>query len=89
MQTSSVKSCLSGQNGSELMAEKKLLRRIKITPPLLSVLLGVVVLALVLFVPPVYGISDNGQFGQILAGNGLYKLDRGQEDEYFLSLIHI
>lgn len=65
------------------MAEKKLLRRIKITPPLLSVLLGVVVLALVLFVPPVYGISDNGEFGQILAGNGLYKLDRGQEDEYF------
>lgn len=49
----------------------------------LTVLLGMAVMALTLFVPPVLGSADNGELAAVIEGNGLYKLDHGEADEYF------
>lgn len=50
---------------------------------LLAVLLGAFVMICSVFVPPVTGSADNGELVPVIEGNGLYKLDHGEKDEYF------
>lgn len=50
---------------------------------LFTVFTAMVIMAAVFFVPPVLGSADNGEFAAVLAGNGFYKQDRGEKDEYF------
>lgn len=50
---------------------------------LFAVLIGILIMGITLFVPPVLGSADNGEYASIIEGNGLYKLDRGKKDEYF------
>lgn len=48
-----------------------------------AVMLGAVIMALAIFLPPVLGSADNGELAPVIEGNGLYKLDHGEKDEYF------
>lgn len=50
---------------------------------LLAVLAAAVIMGIAFFIPPVLGSADNGEYGGVLAGNGLYKLDHEEPDEYF------
>ena len=50
---------------------------------LFAVIIDAMIMGIALFVPPVIGSADNGEFASTIEGNGLYKLDRGEKDEYF------
>ncbi len=52
------------------------------SPPALAALFSAAIMIYVLFLFPV-GMADNGDYYRVINGNGLYKLDRGQVDEYF------
>lgn len=58
--------------------------RLKMPSPaaLAAMLAGMLVFA-ILFLSPVVGMADNGDFYRIMVGNGLYKLDRYEDDQYF------
>jgi len=49
----------------------------------LAALLTGILLLTMLFLSPVIGMADNGDFYRIMVGNGLYKLDRYEADQYF------
>ena len=51
------------------------------SPPKLSVIIAAGIIIIVLFVFPV-GMADNGDFYRVINGNGIYKLDRAQSDQY-------
>ncbi len=53
------------------------------SPSLLAALLTGILLLGLLFTSPVAGMADNGDFYRIMVGNGLYKLDRYENDQYF------
>jgi hypothetical protein len=53
------------------------------SPPLLAALLTGILLLAMLFLQPVIGMADNGDFYRIMVGNGLYKLDRYEAGQYF------
>ena len=52
------------------------------SPAALAALLTGILLLIMLFLSPV-GMADNGDFYRIMVGNGLYKLDRYDADQYF------
>ncbi len=60
------------------------MRRFRLPSPAIvaAVLTGVILLTL-LFLSPVIGMADNGDFYRIMVGNGLYKLDRYEAGQYF------
>jgi hypothetical protein len=53
------------------------------SPALTAALLTGVIMLILLFLPSAVGMADNGDFYRIMAGNGLYKLDRYEADQYF------
>lgn len=53
------------------------------SPPLLAAAASAVLMFFVLMVHPLIGMADNGDFFRSINGNGIYKLDRYEEDEYF------
>lgn len=53
------------------------------TPAVLAAMAGAVILVCVLFIPPLIGMADNGDFFRIISGQGIYKLDRYEEDQFF------
>ncbi len=58
--------------------------RIKLpSPAAMAAMLTGIVLLILLFLSPVIGMADNGDFYRIMVGNGLYKLDRYETDQYF------
>ena len=57
-------------------------KRLLLSPSVLAVIVAACILFLTLFLTPVIGMADNGDFYRVINGNGLYKLDRGQPDEY-------
>ena len=60
------------------------MRSIKLpSPALLAALLTGILLLTMLFLHPVIGMADNGDFYRVMVGNGLYKLDRNEADQYF------
>ena len=52
------------------------------SPQVLAALMTGVVMLILLFASPV-GMADNGDFYRIMVGNGLYKLDRYEADQFF------
>ena len=58
--------------------------RLKLPSPaaVAAMLAGMLLLAM-LFLSPVIGMADNGDFYRIMVGNGLYKLDRYEAGQYF------
>lgn len=52
------------------------------SPAVAAVVFAAIILMLTLFVPPLVGMADNGDFYRIINGNGLYKLDRDASDQY-------
>lgn len=59
------------------------IKRAVTAPPVLAVIAAFCIQLAVLYVPPVIGMADNGDFYRIINGNGVYKLDRYQDDQYF------
>ncbi|RGB65588.1 hypothetical protein [Provencibacterium massiliense] len=53
------------------------------SPPLLAVLAAAVIMLATLFLPPVVGMADNGDFFRVIDDAGLYKFDRYEKDQYF------
>ena len=51
------------------------------SPPKLAVIAAACIITIVLFAFPV-GMADNGDFYRVINGNGIYKLDRAQSDQY-------
>jgi len=51
------------------------------SPPKLAVIAAACIMIFALFVFPV-GMADNGDFYRVINGNGIYKLDRAQSDQY-------
>lgn len=45
-----------------------------ISPELLAVLLAAILSGVLLFVPPINGLADNGDFYRAMLSNGLYRL---------------
>lgn len=50
--------------------------------PLITALLGTLIMAIPLLITPVVGYGDNGSFAQPMQSVGLYKLDRNEADQY-------
>lgn len=59
----------------------KVLKKL-ISPPMVAAIVAVIIMSIVLIFSPVIGMADNGDFYRVMNGNGLYKLDRGESDEY-------
>jgi hypothetical protein len=57
------------------------LKKVISSPPKLAVFASACILIYALFISPI-GMADNGDFFRVMNGNGLYKLDRSQPDEY-------
>lgn len=57
------------------------LKNITSSPPQLAVIAAACIIIFILFISPI-GMADNGDFFRVMNGNGLYKLDRSQPDEY-------
>lgn len=53
------------------------------SPAVLAAIAGAVILVCVLLIPPLIGMADNGDFFRIISGQGIYKLDRYEEDQFF------
>ncbi|MGX7418132.1 glycan biosynthesis hexose transferase WsfD [Carnobacterium gallinarum] len=53
-----------------------------ISPAWLAVLLVGIIVGILLFVPPINGIADNGDFFRMIYSNGLYELSK-DSDQYF------
>ncbi len=53
------------------------------SPASLAALMTAILLLSLLFLSPVIGMADNGDFYRIMVGNGLYKLDRYETGQYF------
>lgn len=51
------------------------------SPPKLAVIAAACIMIFALFVFPI-GMADNGDFYRVINGNGIYKLDRAQSDQY-------
>ncbi len=52
------------------------------SPAVSAVIAASLVLIITLFVPPLVGMADNGDFYRAINGNGLYKLDRDAPDQF-------
>ncbi len=52
------------------------------SPAAMAVLAAALILIFTLFIPPLVGMADNGDFYRVINGNGLYKLDRNAPDQY-------
>ena len=52
------------------------------SPAAMAVIVATLILIFTLFVPPLVGMADNGDFYRAINGNGLYKLDRDAADQY-------
>lgn len=60
------------------------MRRFRLpSPALTAALLTGILLMILLFLHPVIGMADNGDFYRVMVGNGLYKLDRNETGQYF------
>lgn len=53
-----------------------------ISPSMLAVLLVGIIVGIALFIPPIVGIADNGDFARMVYSNGLYKLPENV-NQYF------
>lgn len=53
------------------------------SPPVAAAIAAACIMIFVLFVHPSIGMADNGDFFRVTQGNGIYKLDKYQEDQYF------
>lgn len=62
---------------------KPILKKCIPSPPLSAALVAAIIMILALMVPPVVGMADNGDFYRISNGQGIYKLDRYEDDQYF------
>ena len=60
---------------------KKFLNKINFN--MLSVILFLLISITTLFVPPIIGMADNGDFYRIISQNDLYHLSNNDEDIYF------
>lgn len=52
------------------------------SPPVVAVIAAAIVMFVTLFLPSCVGMADNGDFYRIINGNGIYKLDRNEPDQY-------
>lgn len=52
------------------------------SPAVAAIIAAALILIFTLFVPPLVGMADNGDFYRVINGNGLYKLDRDAPDQY-------
>ncbi len=52
------------------------------SPAAIAVIAAALILIFTLFVPPLVGMADNGDFYRVINSNGLYKLDRDAADQY-------
>lgn len=59
------------------------IKQIVTAPPVLAVVAALCIQLAVLYIAPVIGMADNGDFYRIINGNGIYKLDRYEDDQYF------
>lgn len=53
-----------------------------ITLPMITALIGMLIMAIPLLISPVVGYGDDGSFAQPMRSVGLYKLDRNETDQY-------
>jgi len=60
----------------------KIIKKCMASPPALALFVSTGLVLFVLFIKPI-GMADNGDFYRIINGNGIYKLDRDQKDQYF------
>lgn len=59
------------------------LKRNMTSPAVLAAFCSAVLLTVVLMLHPLIGMADNGDFYRTINGQGIYKLDRYEEDQYF------
>ncbi|WMJ82954.1 glycan biosynthesis hexose transferase WsfD [Oscillospiraceae bacterium LTW-04] len=52
------------------------------SPAAAAVIVAGLILVFTLFIPPLVGMADNGDFYRVINGNGLYKLDRDTPDQF-------
>lgn len=58
------------------------LKRMKLQPAALAAIAGAAIMILVLMTEPLIGMADNGDFYRTINGQGIYKLDRYEDDQY-------
>lgn len=59
------------------------MKRVVTNVPLLAALASIVIMAAALLIKPVIGMADNGDFYRSINGQGIYKLDRHEDDQFF------
>lgn len=58
------------------------LRRVMLSPPAVAAIMSAIIMIMVLMVHPLIGMADNGDFYRVINGQGIYKLDRYEEDQF-------
>ncbi len=56
-----------------------------ISPALFAMILAAVISGILLFVPPIHGYADNGDFYQAMTTNGIYRLGHGSISNYVIT----
>lgn len=52
-------------------------------PAFIAALLSIIIMSYVLLLPPLIGMADNGDFERIIYPNGIYRLDRDENEQFF------
>ncbi|WMC93728.1 glycan biosynthesis hexose transferase WsfD [Kineothrix sp. MB12-C1] len=58
------------------------LRRTILSPPVVAAIMSTAIMIMVLMIHPLIGMADNGDFYRTISGQGIYKLDRYEDDQY-------
>lgn len=62
---------------------KQVLKTLITSPPVIAVIASAVIMSITLLVHPLIGMADNGDFYRSINGQGIYKLDRYEQDQFF------
>lgn len=61
----------------------KSLKNFLTAPAFVVAFISILLMSAVLLIPPIIGLADDGSFIGILSEQGMYKLDRYEEDQYY------
>lgn len=59
------------------------MKRIRISIPVAAAVVSGVIMMVALMIHPLVGVADNGDFNRSINGQGIYKLDRYQDDQHY------